>query len=149
MQSPMMRVIQMQECFLSATGMVKSMIVRSFSKLGQQIVDFVVRSIHWLQKSSCKNSCAIYLINLYSCIICILYNISKSSSGWTSGIENVYHDPCQDWMDLINMKLTSPNYPEPYNQQEHCVWNITIPKKYPKGYFVSLDFEKINVSIHV
>ena len=36
------------ECFLSAIGMVKSMIVQSFSNLGQQIVDFVVRSIHWL-----------------------------------------------------------------------------------------------------
>ena len=82
-------------------------------------------------------------------ILISYFHFSKNGSESESGIEHIYNDPCQDWMDLINMKLTSPNYPEPYNQQEHCVWNITIPKKYPKGYFVSLDFEKINVSIHV
>ena len=58
------------------------------------------------------------------------------------GIENVYHDPCQDWLDLIDMKLTSPNYPKPYNKMENCTWTITAPP----GHFVTLDFERIDVS---
>ena len=58
------------------------------------------------------------------------------------GIENVYHDPCQDWLDLINMKVTSPNYPDAYDPLEYCTWNITAPH----GHFVTLDFERIDVS---
>ena len=58
------------------------------------------------------------------------------------GIENVYHDPCQDWLDLINMKVTSPNYPDAYDPLEYCIWNITAPT----GHFVTLDFEKLEVS---
>ena len=58
------------------------------------------------------------------------------------GIENVYHDPCQDWLDLINKKLTSPNYPEPYDPSTVCQWNLTTDK----GYYISLDFERIGVS---
>ena len=58
------------------------------------------------------------------------------------GIENVYHDPCQDWLDLINMKVTSPNYPDAYDPLEYCTWNITAPP----GHFVTLDFERIDVS---
>ena len=75
-------------------------------------------------------------------IVLIFYYFSKSGSEWVGGIENIYHDPCQDWMDLINMKLTSPNYPEPYNSMETCTWNITAPP----GHFVTLDFEIIDVS---
>ena len=40
------------------------------------------------------------------------------------------------------MKLTSPNYPEPYDKLEDCTWNITAPS----GHFVTLDFEIIHVS---
>ena len=58
------------------------------------------------------------------------------------GIENIYHDPCQDWLDLINMKVTSPNYPDPYDPLEHCTWTITAPP----GHFVTLNFERIYVS---
>ena len=72
-----------------------------------------------------------------------LNHFSKSGTGWVGGIENIYHDPCQDWIDLINMKLTSPNYPEPYDPLEHCTWTITAPK----GHYVTLDFEKIDVSM--
>ena len=76
----------------------------------------------------------------------VLYHLfnhfSKSGSGWVGGIENIYQDPCQEWMDPVNMKLTSPNYPKQYERLEHCIWNITAPK----GYYISLDFELINVS---
>ena len=41
------------------------------------------------------------------------------------------------------MKLTSPNYPEPYDPLEYCTWTITAPK----GHYVTLDFEEIDVSM--
>ena len=72
----------------------------------------------------------------------IYHHSSKSSSEWEGGIRNVYHDPCQDWLDLINMKLTSPNYPEQYNPMDYCTWKITGPP----GHLVTLDFERIDVS---
>ena len=71
------------------------------------------------------------------------YHFSKSGSGWAGGIENVYHDPCQDWLDIINMKLTSPNYPEQYNKLDDCTWKITAPP----GHLITLDFDVIDVSI--
>ena len=40
------------------------------------------------------------------------------------------------------MKLTSPNYPEPYNPLEDCIWTITAPQ----GHYVTLEFERIDVS---
>ena len=58
------------------------------------------------------------------------------------GIENVYHDPCQDWLDLIGMTLTSPNFPGRYNPLDNCTWII----KAPPEHFVSLNFEIIDVS---
>ena len=39
------------------------------------------------------------------------------------------------------MKLTSPNYPNPYDPLEVCKWTITAPD----GHFVTLDFELIDV----
>ena len=69
-------------------------------------------------------------------------HFSIGGSTLIGGIENVYHDPCQDWLDLINMKLTSPNYPKPFNKLEDCTWNITAPL----GYLVTLDFDIIDVS---
>ena len=65
---------------------------------------------------------------------------SKNGSGWVGGIVNVYHDPCQEWLDLVNMKLTSPNYPKPFDQVD-CTWTITAPH----GHYVTLDFELISV----
>ena len=59
------------------------------------------------------------------------------------GIENVYYDPCQDWLDLVDMKLTSPNYPDPYEPLELCEWTINAPT----GHFVTLDLEIIDVSV--
>ena len=58
------------------------------------------------------------------------------------GQENLYDDPCQDWLDLINQKLTSPNYPDKYDPNTICTWNLTTEK----GYYISLDFERILVS---
>ena len=40
------------------------------------------------------------------------------------------------------MKLTSPNYPEPYDPLEDCTWTITAPQ----GHYVTLDIEIIDVS---
>ena len=59
------------------------------------------------------------------------------------GQKNLYVDPCQDWLDLINKKLTSPNYPDAYDQNTVCKWNLTTNK----GYYISLDFERIAVSM--
>ena len=58
------------------------------------------------------------------------------------GQENLYDDPCQDWLDLVNKKLTSPNYPDGYEPYTVCKWNLTIEK----GNYISLDFENIDVS---
>ena len=59
------------------------------------------------------------------------------------GQKNLYVDPCQDWLDLINKKLTSPNYPDVYDPNTVCKWNLTTNK----GYYISLDFERISVSM--
>ena len=59
------------------------------------------------------------------------------------GQKNLYVDPCQDWLDLINKKLTSPNYPDVYDPNTVCKWNLTTNK----GYYISLDFERIAVSM--
>ena len=77
--------------------------------------------------------------------VILFYTFSKSGSKWIGGIKNIYHDPCQDWMDLINMKLTSPNYPNSYDPLEHCSWNITAPQ----GQYVVLDFEDVFVRIYL
>ena len=58
------------------------------------------------------------------------------------GQENLYDDPCQDWLDLVNMKLTSPNYPEYYDPNTICKWFLTTDK----GNYISLDFDLIFVS---
>ena len=71
----------------------------------------------------------------------IFPHFSKSGSGWTGGITNVYHDPCQDWLNLVDMKLTSPNFPEVFNPLENCTWRITAPQ----GHYVTLDFQQIDV----
>ena len=40
------------------------------------------------------------------------------------------------------MKLTSPNYPHGFDPLENCTWTIEAPQ----GYYVTLDFEAIDVS---
>ena len=58
------------------------------------------------------------------------------------GQVNLYEDPCQSWLDLINKQLTSPNYPENYDPNTICIWNLTTDE----GYYISLDFEYVDVS---
>ena len=58
------------------------------------------------------------------------------------GQKNLYKDPCDEWLDLINMKLTSPNYPDPYDPLTDCKWNLTADQ----GKYITLDFERIDVS---
>ena len=67
---------------------------------------------------------------------------SVNGAEYVVGQENIYEDPCDEWLDLINKQLTSPNYPDPYEPLTHCIWNLTEKQ----GFYVSLDFEKIDVS---
>ena len=59
------------------------------------------------------------------------------------GQKNLYIDPCDEWLDLINMKLTSPNYPDPYDPLTDCKWNLTADS----GKYITLDFERIDVRL--
>ena len=67
---------------------------------------------------------------------------SVNGAEYNVGQENLYKDPCDDWLDLINKQLTSPNYPEPYDPLTNCKWNLTEKD----GYYISLDIERIEVS---
>ena len=58
------------------------------------------------------------------------------------GQKNLYEDPCQNWLDLIDKKLTSPNYPDVYDPNTICKWDLITEK----GFYISLDFEMILVS---
>ena len=58
------------------------------------------------------------------------------------GIENIYYDPCQDWLDLTKNELTSPNFPKPYDSLTVCKWYLTTEK----GNYISLHFKLISVS---
>ena len=126
--------------------MAISIVALTSLNFDQQIMAFAVHSTLWPWKSSCKILCytQVYKIFVFT-IVLISYYFSKRGSEWVGGIENIYHDPCQDELDLINMKLTSPNYNvenKTYDPLEDCTWNITAPP----GHFVTLDFEEIGVS---
>ena len=98
----------------------------------------VAHSIH----CQCLNNCKILdTISKYF-IFLIFYLSSVNGHELEVGQENIYEDPCQDWLDLINNKLTSPNYPFGYDPRTVCKWQITTDK----GNYISLDFEFINVS---
>ena len=123
--------------------MALSTVALTFSSLGQLTMDSVVHLILWPWKNSCKILCNLKSICRSLLRILISYfHFSKNGSESESGIEHKYHDLCQDWMDLINMRLSSPNYPKPYSPLEHCIWAIIAPE----GHFVSLDFKEISVS---
>ena len=77
-----------------------------------------------------------------SFIYLIYFLFSINGAELEVGQENLYDDPCQDWLDLINKKLTTPNYPEDYDPNTFCQWNLTAEK----GNYISLDFEIIHVS---
>ena len=67
---------------------------------------------------------------------------SKNAEEYDIGQENLYKDPCDEWLDLFNMKLTSPNHPDAYDPLTDCTWNLTANQ----GKYISLEFESIDVS---
>ena len=67
---------------------------------------------------------------------------SKNAEEYDIGQENLYKDPCDEWLDLFNMKLTSPNHPDAYDPLTDCAWNLTADQ----GKYISLEFESIDVS---
>ena len=98
----------------------------------------VAHSIH----CHCLNNCKLFqCINIFH-IYKIFELCSINGKELNVGQKNLYDDPCQDWLDLTNKKLTSPNYPEVYDPNTYCKWNLTTEK----GNYISLDFEFINVS---
>ena len=46
--------------------------------------------------------------------------------GYTNNT-NCCYEQCNEWLDLINGTLTSPNYPENYPDDTQCSWTITAP----------------------
>ena len=104
-------------------------------------MDFAVLSILCQCLNNCKLSLARADRNIFF-FISLLQCFSVNGVEYNVGQENLYKDPCDDWLDLINKRLTSPNYPEPYDPLINCKWNLT--EKH--GYYISLDFEKIDVS---
>ena len=72
----------------------------------------------------------------------IIIYYSKHGEEYVVGQEHLYEDPCDEWLDLVNNKLTSPNFPKAYDPLTECKWNLTAPQ----GYYVTLDFEIIIVS---
>ena len=41
---------------------------------------------------------------------------------------NCCYEPCNDWLDLENGILTSPNYPNSYPANTECSWTIHAPQ---------------------
>ena len=74
--------------------------------------------------------------------LCNIIFCSKNAEEYEVGQENLYKDPCDEWLDLFNMKLTSPNYPDPYDPLTNCKWNLIADQ----GKYITLDFERIDVS---
>ena len=79
-----------------------------------------------------------YFLSFTSCNINFS---SKNSDEYDVGQKNLYKDPCDEWLDLINMKLTSPNYPDPYDSLTDCKWYLTADP----GKYITLNFERIDV----
>ena len=38
---------------------------------------------------------------------------------------NCCYDYCEQWLDMKDGTITSPEYPYMYNNQEHCIWTIS------------------------
>ena len=57
-------------------------------------------------------------------------------------ISNNVEDDCQYWLNLKDMKLTSPNYPKLYFADGRgCDWLLTAPE----GYIIALQFNDFEV----
>ena len=72
----------------------------------------------------------------------ILSDYSKHGEEYVVGQEHLYEEPCDEWLDLVNNKLTSPNFPKPFDPLTECNWNLTAPH----GHYVTLTLEIIDVS---
>ena len=67
---------------------------------------------------------------------------SKQGEEYVVGQEHLYEEPCDEWLDIVNNKLSSPNFPKPFDPLTECKWNLTAPD----GHYVTLAFEIIDVS---
>ena len=54
---------------------------------------------------------------------------------------NCCYEPCNDWLDLENGILTSPNYPYSYPIRTECAWTISAPQHSQIVKVQFLDFE--------
>ena len=54
----------------------------------------------------------------------------------------MYEEPCDEWLDLVNNELTSPNFPKPFDPLTECKWSLTAHEEH----YITLDFEIIDVS---
>ena len=54
---------------------------------------------------------------------------------------NCCYEPCNDWLDLENGILTSPNYPNYYPTNTECAWTISAPQHSQIVKIQFLDFE--------
>ena len=50
------------------------------------------------------------------------------------------YDYCEQWLDMKNGMITSPEYPNPYNNFEECIWTISAEVN-QTVLFHFLDFE--------
>ena len=49
---------------------------------------------------------------------------------------------CESWLDMKQRNLSSPNYPNIYNNITSCEWLITVTQ----GHYIELKFQEFNVS---
>ena len=127
--------------FWNVTGLDSNKIVEICLMLDQLTMDFAAPLIHW----KCLSNCNIFYFKfLYLDYLdnSIEFRYSKNGQEYIVGQEHLYEDPCDEWLDLVNNKLTSPNFPKAYDPLTECEWNLTAPQ----GYYVTLDFEIIDVS---
>lgn len=54
---------------------------------------------------------------------------------------NCCYEHCNEWLDLDDGILTSPNYPDIYPAHTECAWLLSAPQ----GQFVTLIFHDFNV----
>ena len=112
--------------------------VLNYLMYDQLTMDFAVHSI----LCQCHCNCKILKIPILNFDIVAFLFCSKNAQEYNVGQENLYKDPCDELLDLINMKLTSPNYPEFYDPLTDCKWTLIANQ----GKYITLDFERIQVS---
>ena len=128
--------------FWNVTGLDSKEIVVICLMLGLPTMDFAAPLIHW----KCLSNCNIFYLNILSFLFWLdnsfEFHYSKNGEEYIVGQEHLYEDPCDEWLDLVNNKLTSPNFPKAYDPLTDCKWNLTAPQEH----YVTLVFEFIDVS---